>query len=266
LFELWFHLCPIKININQLTFLNAFNVASCDTMVWLLTVWLAVMLGFWKCAFTLILYVSIANAWRFFATMPGARPKRADEYICTQIPLPRFKYNPGYVTAFIPIVNSSVHHIIISACDKWMEGVEASRPGPCDGQCRTHILYAWAHNGAPLILPEGTAFEIGRTTPIKSLSMEVHYSQREENPDYATVELTYTPQPQPNRAGIILLYNAEATIPPHAQHFPTNISCRLHTEVPVYVFGIRTHAHDLNRGVYGYYFRTRDDRYHLMAK
>ncbi|KAL5111726.1 Peptidyl-glycine alpha-amidating monooxygenase A [Taenia crassiceps] len=96
--------------------------------------------------------------------------------------------------------------------------------------------------------------------------MEVHYSRRVVNPDYATVELTYTLQPQPNHAGIILLYNDEATIPPHAQHFPTNISCRLHTEVPIHVFGIRTHAHDLNRGVYGYYYRPLDGHYHLMAK
>ncbi|EUB64496.1 Peptidyl-glycine alpha-amidating monooxygenase A [Echinococcus granulosus] len=198
--------------------------------------------------------------------MPGAYPRKADEYICTRIPLPDFKYYPGYVTAFKPIVNASVHHIILSSCGTWLGGEEASRPGPCDGQCRTHILYAWAHNGAPLVLPERTAFEIGRTTPIKSLSMEVHYSRYEENPDYATIELTYTLQPQPNRAGIILLYNDEATIPPHAQHFPTNISCRLRTEVPIHVFGIRTHAHDLNRGVYGYYFRPRDGRYQLMAK
>ncbi|KAL5961662.1 Peptidyl-glycine alpha-amidating monooxygenase A [Taenia solium] len=198
--------------------------------------------------------------------MPGAYPRRADEYICTRIPLLDFMYVPGYVTAFKPIVNASVHHIILSACDRWLGSEEATPPGPCDGQCRTHILYAWAHNGAPLVLPEGSAFEIGRTTSIKSLSMEVHYSRREDNPDYATIELTYTHQPQPNRAGIILLYNAEATIPPHAQHFPTNISCRLRTEVPIHVFGIRTHAHDLNRGVYGYYFRPIDGLYHLMAK
>lgn len=168
----------------------------------------------------------VIYAEKFRATMPGALPQKADDYICTQIPLPQFKYENGYVSGFKPIVNESVHHIILSACNEWMSGEVAARPGPCVLQCRTHILYAWAHHGAPLTLPEGSAFEIGYNTEIKSLSMEVHYSRREDRPDHATVELTYTHQPQPNRAGVILLYNQWATIPPHVKNFPTNISCR----------------------------------------
>ncbi|KAM3175002.1 hypothetical protein ACTXT7_009414 [Hymenolepis weldensis] len=198
--------------------------------------------------------------------MPGALPQKADDYICTQIPLPQFKSLIGYVTGFRPIVNDSVHHIIISACDEWMPGDVASRPGPCDSQCRSHILYAWAHHGSPLVLPEGSAFEIGKNTEIKSLSMEVHYIRREEKPDYATIELTYTLEPQPNRAGIILLYNDIASIPPHVQHFPTNISCQLHTDAPLRVIGVRSHSHDLNRGVYSYAYRPSEGEYHVIAK
>ncbi|KAM7541004.1 hypothetical protein Aperf_G00000041534 [Anoplocephala perfoliata] len=219
-----------------------------------------------KFPFALVLCVTLVYAEKFRATMPGAYPQKADDYICTQIPLPQFKTENGYVSGFKAIVNDSVHHIIISACNEWMSGEVAAPPGPCDTQCRTHILYSWAHQGAPLILPEGSAFEIGYNTEIKSLSMEVHYIRREEKPDYATVELTYTRQPQPNRAGIILLYNQWATVPPHAEHFPTNISCRLRTRVPLRVIGVRTHAHDLNRGVYSYYYRPYDRMYHLIAK
>lgn len=174
----------------------------------------------------LALCVVLATCEKMHVTMPGAYPQKPDDYICTQVPLPEFKYEPGYVTAFKPIVNASVHHIILSACDKWMNGHEARRPSPCDSQCRTHILYAWAHNGSPLQLPEGSAFEIGRGTPIQSLSMEVHYSRREEKPDFATVELTYTRKRQPYHAGIILMYNSDAAIPPHVQHFSANVSCR----------------------------------------
>uniref|UniRef100_A0A5K3EQ04 Peptidylglycine monooxygenase n=1 Tax=Mesocestoides corti TaxID=53468 RepID=A0A5K3EQ04_MESCO len=213
-----------------------------------------------------LLSINSVISEKVLVSMPGAYPQKADDYICTQIPLPQFKNSPGYVTAFKPIVNASVHHIILGACDKWIGRNKASRPGPCINTCRTHILYAWAHKGAPLVLPEGSAFEIGRGTQIQSLSMEVHYSRREENPDFASIELTYTREPQPNRAGVILLYNDEATIPPHSEHFPTNISCRLRTEVPIRVFGIRTHAHDLNKGVYGYYLRPGDRNYHLLAK
>lgn len=181
---------------------------------------------FLRSAFVLMLCTSLVFAGKFLVTMPGAYPQKADDYICTTVPLSDFRYEPGYVTAFKPIVNSSVHHIILSACGEWLSGTEAERPGSCVDQCRSHILYAWAHHGSPLVLPKGTAFEIGRDTPIRSLSLEVHYSRPEVNPDYASIELTYTRQPQPNRAGVILLYNAEATIPPHVQHFPTNISCK----------------------------------------
>ena len=41
---------------------------------------------------------------------------------------------------------------------------------------------------------------------------------------------------------------------------------RLITDAPINIFGIRTHAHDLNKGVYGYYFSPRDEQYHLMIK
>lgn len=41
---------------------------------------------------------------------------------------------------------------------------------------------------------------------------------------------------------------------------------RLRTDVPLRVIGIRTHAHDLNRGVYSYYYRPNDGMYHLIAK
>lgn len=176
--------------------------------------------------FQFLWFVGMCRAEKLHITMPGSYPQKADDYICTRVPLPDFKFEPGFVTAFKPIVNASVHHIILSACDKWMEGNEAERPGPCTSQCRTHILYAWAHNGSSLYLPEGSAFEIGRHAQTKSIAMEVHYSRREEMPDYATIELTYTRTPQPYRAGIILMFNSDAVIPPRAQHFPVNVSCR----------------------------------------
>ncbi|VDN96995.1 unnamed protein product [Rodentolepis nana] len=198
--------------------------------------------------------------------MPGAYPKKADDYICTQIPLPKFASKIGYVTGFKPIVNDSVHHIILSSCDEWIPEDFTPFPKSCYSQCRNHILYAWAHHGSPLVLPEGSAFEIGKNTEIKSLSLEVHYSSPEEKPDYATIELTYTLDPQPNRAGIILLYNDIATIPSHVQHFPTNISCQLHTSAPLRVIGVRAHSHDLNRGVYSYVYRPSEDEYQLIAK
>nr|CUU00459.1 hypothetical transcript [Hymenolepis microstoma] len=216
--------------------------------------------------FAFALSTTIVYSEKFLATMPGAYPQKADDYICTRIPLTNFASKIGYVTGFKPIVNDSVHHIILSSCDEWMPIDTTPFPDSCHSQCRTHILYAWAHHGSPLMLPEGSAFEIGKNTEIKSLSMEVHYSRRVEKPDYATIELTYTLDPQPNRAGIILLYNDITTIPPHVQHFPSNISCTLHTNAPLRVIGVRVHSHDLNRGVYSYVYRPSDDEYHLIAK
>ncbi|VDL97738.1 unnamed protein product [Schistocephalus solidus] len=210
--------------------------------------------------------------------MPGAYPKKPDDYICTQIPLPQFEDAVGYISKFKPIVNASVHHIILSGCSSWMEGTQAKKPGPCTSQCRSTILYAWAHNGAPLTLPKGSAFEMGRLTKTKSLTMEVHYMRKETEPDYATVELTYTYTPTPYHAGILLMFNAEGSIPPLTQHFTTNISCsqtsilkfhllfRLETPAPIYVIRVRTHAHALGRAVLGYYKHPGEREFHLLAR
>ncbi|BHF57969.1 hypothetical protein SprV_0100091800 [Sparganum proliferum] len=147
-----------------------------------------------------------------------------------------------------------------------MGGTRAKKPGPCTSQCRSTILYAWAHNGAPLTLPKGSAFEMGRLTKTKSLSMEVHYMRRQTEPDYATIELTFTYTPTPYHAGILLMFNAEGSIPPHSKHFATNISCSLETPAPIYVIGVRTHAHALGRAVVGYYKHPGERGFHLLAR
>lgn len=159
-------------------------------------------------------------------SMPGALPKKNDDYICTRIPLPDFANAAGYVTSFKADVGDAVHHIILSGCSQWMEGHEATTPGSCDLQCNEQTIFAWAHQGAPLSLPPGVAFEIGRGSAIQSMNMEVHYMKPLTVPDNATIEMTFIRVQTPFRAGVYLMFNNDADIPAHAEHYSTNISCR----------------------------------------
>ena len=38
------------------------------------------------------------------------------------------------------------------------------------------MIYAWAKNAPKLVLPEGVAFHVGKSTKLKYLTLQVHYA------------------------------------------------------------------------------------------
>ena len=38
------------------------------------------------------------------------------------------------------------------------------------------MIYAWAKNAPKLVLPDGVAFHVGKSTQLKYLTLQVHYA------------------------------------------------------------------------------------------
>lgn len=53
---------------------------------------------------------------------------------------------------------------------------EAPASSPCGQGSSSQIIYAWARDAPPLVLPEGVGFKVGKDSPIKYIVLQVHYA------------------------------------------------------------------------------------------
>ncbi|XP_047741070.1 peptidylglycine alpha-hydroxylating monooxygenase [Hyalella azteca] len=217
---------------------------------------------------------------RFPLLMPNVVPKRDDTYFCTPIRIdPTMDY---YITGFQPNTTSALaHHMLVVGCTApgldealWNCGGMAmsnagfrTAPTCAEG---TQIIYAWAMDAPALLLPEGVAFRVGRSSDIKYLVLQVHYASMEPFTDGATddsgVFVYYKEKPQPRSAGVLLLGTGGRILPQSVEYMET--ACTIEEDKVIHPFAFRTHTHSLGRVVSGYKVtrRGQEDEWTLLGK
>lgn len=53
---------------------------------------------------------------------------------------------------------------------------ESPASSPCGQGSSSQIIYAWARDAPPLVLPDGVGFKVGKDSPIKYIVLQVHYA------------------------------------------------------------------------------------------
>lgn len=202
-------------------------------------------------------------------SMPGVSPQKHDSYICVAQKVPRDEYYVG----FKPKAEmQTAHHMLLFGCET---PAEIGKAWPCGemhpvcGSGGQHILYAWGRNAPPLKLPKGVGFKVGPATPIKYLVLQVHYGKVEKFigtnlKDYSGVTMTGTTESLNYRAGIFILAEGFAGIPPHQPKWHLDTGCPYQGQAVLHPFAVRVHAHKLATVISGY--RVRDGKWTLIHK
>ncbi|XP_076995163.1 peptidyl-glycine alpha-amidating monooxygenase isoform X1 [Tamandua tetradactyla] len=198
--------------------------------------------------------------------MPGVTPKQSDTYFCTSLRLPVDE--EAFVIDFRPHASmDTVHHMLLFGCNM------PSSTGNywfCDeGTCtdKANILYAWARNAPPTMLPKGVGFRVGGETGSKYFVLQVHYGDisafRDNHKDCSGVSLHLTRLPQPLIAGMYLMMSVDTVIPAGEKVVNADISCH-YKMYPMHVFAYRVHTHHLGQVVSGY--RVRNEQWTLIGR
>ena len=112
----------------------------------------------------------------------------------------------------------------------------------CRGQ--THIMYAWAKDAPPTLLPPDVAFKLD---PDEYIVLQIHYADQFSEPDQTSVTVRTTPHKPKYFAGIYLLWLGFLVIPPAKDKVSGDMSCVSSIQPPMHVFAFRPHAHSLGR-------------------
>jgi len=202
--------------------------------------------------------------------MPGARPKVDDSYICSgfDVPLMTGTNDSVYVTGFMPDADANrAHHMLLYSCSEPLE-----HPGKtydclhhtlCKGM--SSIMFAWAKNAPPTVLPKDVAFKIN-PEQTRYLVLQVHYVHPIEEADHTTLSLSYSTEPTRFQAGILLMVDGGVVIPPNTEKTHADINCKLPSKVPLHFFSFRTHAHSLGAVISGYVYNEERNEYREIAK
>eukprot|EP00794_Sanderia_malayensis_P009853 gene9853-10864_t len=201
--------------------------------------------------------------------MPGVSPQKHDSYICYAQKVPRDEF---YV-AFKPKAEmQTAHHLLLFGCDvpftkskKWNCG----EMFPVCKSGRQYILYAWGKNAPALVLPKGVGFKVGPSTPIKYIVLQVHYGNVDKFvgtnlKDYSGVIMDTTTENLRYHAGIYVLAEGYAGIPPHKPVWHLDTGCPYQGEAVLYPFAARVHAHKLAVVISGY--KVRNGKWTLIHK
>jgi peptidylglycine monooxygenase len=193
--------------------------------------------------------------------MPGVETDKPDAYMCRTVPVEDPEY-ARYLVGFDPHGSmKTAHHILVYGCT--MPGSEdliwncgemnaASSQFGTGPVCSSgsQIIYAWAKDAPQLELPEGVGFKVGGDSGINYLVVQVHYMHPMKEPDYSGVTAQMTFNPQPRRAGVLLMVT-DGQIQPHkTEHFET--ACVIDEPVTLHPFRFRTHAHKMGKVVSGW--------------
>jgi hypothetical protein len=89
------------------------------------------------------------------------------------------------------------------------------------------IIYAWAKNAAPTVLPKDVGFRIGPESGIKNLILQVHYAHPlpEGTKDTSGFKIHVTSEEPKYLAGILLLYRSHLEIPPFTDKIYGDMNC-----------------------------------------
>eukprot|EP00112_Aurelia_sp_Birch-Aquarium-sp1_P018786 Seg4537.1 transcript_id=Seg4537.1/GoldUCD/mRNA.D3Y31 product="Peptidyl-glycine alpha-amidating monooxygenase" protein_id=Seg4537.1/GoldUCD/D3Y31 len=201
--------------------------------------------------------------------MPGVSPQKHDTYLCFGQKVPADEF---YI-AFQPNAEmNTAHHMLLFGCELPYETGKAWGCGEMHPVCRSgsqHILYAWGKNAPPLKLPKGVGFKVGPSTKIKYLVLQVHYGKVQKFigtnlKDYSGVTMDVTKKDLRLHAGIFILAEGLAKIPPHKEKWHLDVGCRYDGKAVLHPFAARVHAHKLSTVVSGY--RIRKKQWTLIRK
>lgn len=170
--------------------------------------------------------------------MPGAARRRA---------------GGGPSTPSFPIT-IILHSLVLSGCDAppttdpvW----ECRGHAVCGGNnpATQHVLYGWAKDAPPMVLPDGAGFRLGGGAGTRSLVLQVHYTQRRPPGDASGVRLALTADPVPFAAGLTM-FALFFSLPPKTPAVRVPNACCLRGFEPAHAFAFRVHTHDLGQEVY----------------
>ncbi|XP_065060202.1 LOW QUALITY PROTEIN: peptidylglycine alpha-amidating monooxygenase-like [Rhopilema esculentum] len=202
-------------------------------------------------------------------SMPGVSPQKHDSYICYGQKVPSDEYYVG----FQPNAEMhTAHHMLLFGCELPFEIEKAWSCGEMHPVCKSgsqHILYAWGKNAPPLKLPKDVGFKVGPSTKIKYLVLQVHYGKVDKFvgtnlKDYSGVAMDVTKRKLTLHAGIFILAEGFASIPPHEKKWHLDTGCPYEGQATLYPFAVRVHAHHLSTVVSGY--RIRNKKWMLIRK
>ncbi|XP_025077135.1 peptidyl-glycine alpha-amidating monooxygenase-like isoform X2 [Pomacea canaliculata] len=189
--------------------------------------------------------------------MKGAKPSEPDGYICTSYEVP---YDEAYIVKYEAQADAeTAHHILMYGCDgaAYSDADIWNCPAMCKDSESQKIIFAWAKNAPPAVLPKGVGFKVGRKSTIKTIVLQIHYAKSfsaDEQADYSGIRLHLTGQKQQYMAGIFLLLASFFQVPSQTPKFHVDASCVYSDETSMFPFAYRTHAHALGTVITGYQY------------
>ncbi|CAG5132318.1 unnamed protein product, partial [Candidula unifasciata] len=119
---------------------------------------------------------SLNTTWTMDLLMKGAQPNEPDSYLCAAY---KVTGDEAYIYKFEALADAStVHHILVYGCDG--EAYSDKPVWRCPAMCKSYkstILFAWAKNAPPTVLPKDVGLRIGQRSSIKTIVLQVHYGK-----------------------------------------------------------------------------------------
>ncbi|KAI8736595.1 alpha-amidating enzyme precursor 2 [Biomphalaria glabrata] len=169
--------------------------------------------------------------------MPGAKPNTINLKLWPMLPL--------HTTCCC--MDVMVNLFLQTASDK-------NCPPMCKNGQPT-IMFGWAKNAPPTVMPKGVGLRVGRKTSIKTIVLQVHYAKILKTQNLQiTLDLNFT-QPTKNSGDFTILL--------HTNLYPVDISCTFMMDKSIIPFAFRTHAHGLGTVITGYQY---NGTYHEIGK
>lgn len=197
--------------------------------------------------------VRSVNSHDWFIEMPGAVSTGTDSYRCAS-----YAYsNDGqhrsktFITQFSANANATkAHHIIVQKCKRPIKQPgkvwDCNHHATCNDQ--SHILWAWAKNAKPTVLPENVAFKLA---PEEYVVMQIHYKNPFKEPDHSGVTAKISSIQPKYFAGIYLLWRFSLNIPAGVPETSGDMNCKWNQNIPLNIFAFRPHAHSLGKRIIG---------------
>ncbi|ESN91950.1 hypothetical protein HELRODRAFT_90150, partial [Helobdella robusta] len=188
------------------------------------------------------------TSWVHTIQMPNVTTDKEDKYLCIDYDFSiKSKH---FLTGFeAKPDNPNVHHMLLFACSG---KARSSKAFECLGGCfLERIYFAWGRNAPPTNLPKGVGFKLA-TDGIDFLRYQVHYKTIVNTSDQSSLKLTFTTDPQPYTAAVLLMLKNFLKIPAHTKLTIGNVSCRYNLQATMYPIAFRVHAHMLGRVISAY--------------
>lgn len=208
----------------------------------------------------------LADTKRFM--MYEARTDYDDEYLTTRIPLDSVFGSLDeevYIDKITAITDGKVHHLIIKGCSDEVKEVKPAN-STFLSECVNHtIIFSWAQNAGPLVLPEDAAIRVGGISGIKTINVEAHYTDKFDGADnFNGIQVEISRKAPKKLIGIFFLGSNFFLLPP-GKETNVNVECDYPDKEPIDIFAFRTHAHSHGKVITGYRYR-QSEGYHMIGK